>query len=108
MESVFCQTAQINPVIAGEDQAIIQARFVSGVHSLIDGNRITGPNPAPVAMGTMILEGADGKIQVSPSGNILLNEEKQSFFPPTSGYKGDSVFAAQQHLIDSLRSGTAS
>jgi D-apiose dehydrogenase len=108
IDSVVCQTARINPAIAGEDHAIIQTRFASGVHGLIDGNRITGPNPAPVVMGTMLLEGAEGKIQISANGEIFLNDKKQPFHPPNIGYKGDSVFATQQHLVDSLRSGVAS
>ena len=105
-----CSTARINPLIAGEDQAIIQLAFANEATGLIDGNRITGPVPAPVAMGTLLIEGTSGVLRVAPNGAIFLTgpgaiEGQLPFSPTETGYKGDSVFATQQHLIDCLRSG---
>jgi 3-hydroxyacyl-CoA dehydrogenase-like protein len=42
--------------IAGEDQSIIQVTFADGRLGLVDANRITGPVPAPVAIGTLVVE----------------------------------------------------
>jgi predicted dehydrogenase len=105
-----CRTQRLNPSIVGEDQAIIIAGFDNGAVGLIDANRFTGPVPAPVAMGTCIVEGAEGMLRVSPQGEIFLTragkaEERQPFTPLDHGYKGDSVYATQSHLIEGLRTG---
>lgn len=105
-----CSTARINPLIAGEDQAIIQLAFANGATGLIDGNRHTGPVPAPVAMGTLLIEGADGVLRVAPDGCIFVTrpsaiEERLPFTPTQTGYKGDSVHSTQRHLLDCLVSG---
>jgi predicted dehydrogenase len=105
-----CRTQRLNPAIAGEDQAIIVTRFAEGAVGLIDANRFTGPVPAPVAMGTCIVEGTAGMLRTSPHGEIFLTpagetEERLPFTPPNQGYKGDSVYATQAHLIDGLQSG---
>ncbi len=41
IESVYCATARLNPVIAGEDYTLIQLRFQGAAHGLIDANRIS-------------------------------------------------------------------
>jgi predicted dehydrogenase len=110
MEVQSCQTARLNPAIAGEDYALIVTQFQSGAVGLIDANRFTGPVPAPVAMGACIAEGTEGMLRVSPPGELFLtraggSEEKLPFAPPAEGYKGDSVYATQAHLLDSLRNG---
>jgi hypothetical protein len=148
MQIESCRTQRLNPAIVGEDQAIIITRFAGGAAGLIDANRFTGPVPAPVAMGTCIVEGADGMLRVSPHGEIFLTpagaqpcatgsasaqpsaagiasitrvspqgetfltsareaEQRLPFTPPTQGYKGDSVYATQAHLIEGLGTGAA-
>ena len=110
MQVEISRTQRLNPAIVGEDQALIITRFAGGAAGLIDANRFTGPVPAPVAMGTCIVEGTDGMLRMSPQGEIFLTrageaEERLPFTPPNQGYKGDSVYATQAHLIDGLRSG---
>ena len=110
MQVQSCQTARLNPAIVGEDYALIVTRFQSGAVGLIDANRFTGPVPAPVAMGTCIVEGTDGVLRVSPTGEMFLTraggtEERFPFTPLSEGYKGDSVYATQAHLFDALQSG---
>jgi predicted dehydrogenase len=110
MQVESCRTQRLNPAIVGEDQALIITRFDSGAVGLIDANRFTGPVPAPVAMGTCLSEGTDGMLRVSPHGEIFLTragqaEERLPFTPPIQGYKGDSVYATQAHLIDGLQTG---
>ncbi len=100
--------ARINPVIVGEDHAIIHLRFDSGAIGLIDGNRFTGPVPAPVAMGQLLVEGERGLLRVAPTGTLHFQpaggtEVQLPFQPIESGYKGDSVLATQQHLLACLR-----
>lgn len=100
-----CKTRRVNPVIAGEDWAEIQLSFASGATGFIHGDRQTGPVPAPVAMGTMVMQGKAGTLHVTPDGQLFLNNQPLVFTPSTTGYKGDSVRATQEHLLDSLRSG---
>jgi D-apiose dehydrogenase len=110
---VCCRNRRINPIIVGEDHSLISLQFGSGVLGLIDANRLTGPVPAPVAMGTLRIEGTDGTLQMRPDGSLWfaapgLAEQRLPFEPPTEGYKGDSVFATQQHFADCLRTGQPS
>jgi predicted dehydrogenase len=112
MQIESCRTQRLNPAIVGEDQALIITRFGSGAAGLIDANRFTGPVPAPVAMGICIVEGTDGMLRVSPHGELFLtragqSEERLPYTPPNRGYKGDSVFATQAHVIEGLRTGAA-
>jgi predicted dehydrogenase len=105
-----CETRRVNPVIAGEDWAEIQCAFQGGAQGFIHGDRQTGPVPAPVAMGSMILEGERATLRIASDGHLFLTkrgaEEVQlPFIPPTTGYKGDSVLATQQHLLDCIRTG---
>jgi len=113
MVSVYCQNRRINPLIAGEDQSLIQITFRDGSLGVIDANRITGPVPAPVAMGTMNIDGTRASMQMSGDGRLWLTEHGQPqrplpFEPPIVGYKGDSVRATQAHLLECLQTGQSS
>ncbi len=107
-ESIFCQLGRINPIIAGEDYALVQLRFQNGVHGLIDSNRINGPIPASLTLGTLRVEGNRGALRLSDDGRLWLtrhgkNENEHRYSWPDRGYRGDSVHATQVHLIDCLR-----
>jgi predicted dehydrogenase len=110
---VSCRNRRLNPVIAGEDQSHIDATFVNGRTGMIDGNRLHGPIETPVAMGSLSLEGELGVMRVSPEGKLSIqyaNGEDRllPFEPDRNGYKGDSVYATQCHLMECLRSDRAS
>ncbi len=110
ISEVYCRTGRINPEIAGEDYALIQLGFRKGGHGLIDANRISGPNPPSVAFGSLRLEGETGMIRLTPDGRLWWTEygREEKLHPfrwEERGYKGDSVFALQQHFVDCLRSG---
>ena len=100
-----CERRRVNPVIAGEDWAEIRVRFAGGAAGFIHGDRHTGPVPAPMAMGSMVIEGERGTLRTSPEGELYLNDQRLDFIPTSLGYKGDSVKATQQHLLDCLRTG---
>jgi predicted dehydrogenase len=111
--SLNCQNRRLNPVIDGEDQSLIQVTFADGRLGLIDANRISGPVPAPVAMGALVVECAGGSLRVAPDGSLFAArdgavEERLPFNPPGTGYKGDSVLAVQTHLLECLRTGRKS
>jgi hypothetical protein len=95
-------------LIAGEDWAEIKVRFDSGASGFIHGDRLTGPFPAPVAMGEMKVVGSNATLRIQSDGFMFLHphgsEERQLPFVPTiTGYKGDSVHTTQQHFVDCLR-----
>ncbi|MDX2031152.1 MAG: Gfo/Idh/MocA family oxidoreductase [Blastocatellia bacterium] len=108
--SVFCQTRRLNPLIAGEDYALVQLAFAGGAHGLIDANRISGPLPPEVAFGALTLEGERAALRMTPQGELFIREYGQAerrheYDIPSVGYKGDSVFAAQRHYAACLRDG---
>jgi D-apiose dehydrogenase len=107
---VFCQTRRINPYIVGEDYVVIQLGFAGGAQGLIDANRIAGEAPPPIAFGVLTLEGERGSLRMTPQGELFITEYGQPerahvYEQPQQGYKGDSVFAAQQHYATCLRDG---
>jgi predicted dehydrogenase len=113
VEHLSCETARLNPAVVGEDHALIHLKFAGGALGLIDGNRVTGPVPQGPVKGTLLLEGDEAVLRVSPDGRLWLTrrgepERRLPFDPPTAGYLGDSVFATQAHLIESLRTGRPS
>jgi len=113
MTSVYCLNRRLNPFIAGEDQSIIVVTFASGIAGLIDANRISGPTPTQVAMNSMLIEGESAVLRLSHDGRLWITasgqaEREHMFFTTAEGYKGDSVRATQQHLIDCLHSGKPS
>lgn len=110
IETVFCQTRRINPLILGEDYAVIQVGFVNGAYGLIDANRISGPVPPDVAFGVFTLEGERAKLRMTSQGDLFITEYGQPeilhhYQKPEQGYKGDSVKAAQVHYADCLLTG---
>lgn len=110
IKSVYCQIKRQNPTIVGEDCALVQLAFENGAVGLIDANRFTGlPKPTPT-FGDFTLEGERAKIRATPAGDIFFAEYGQAevaheYINTTQGYKGDSVWATQQHFIKCLRSG---
>lgn len=110
IESLSCRTARVNPVIAGEDCALIEIDFASGAQGLIDANRISGPSPPPDAFGELRLEGDRGMLRMLPDGRLFVtvygeDEYEHHYGIPGSGYKGDSVLAFQRHAAACLITG---
>jgi D-apiose dehydrogenase len=111
--TLYCRTARINPIIAGEDCGILQLTFVSGAQGLIDANRISGPLPPPTAFATMQLEGDEAQIRMDDQGRLFTTRygeaEREHQFPiPAIGYKGDSILALHRHFVECLRDGRPS
>ncbi|MBM3803389.1 MAG: Gfo/Idh/MocA family oxidoreductase [Acidimicrobiia bacterium] len=110
IEEIFCQTKRVNPVIAGEDCAIVQLSFASGLKGLIDGNHISGKASPSLALGSFRIEGDRGMIRSSSSGRLFLTQHGKDEAPlsyplPSVGYRGDSIRAAQEHFVACLRTG---
>jgi predicted dehydrogenase len=108
--SLYCQTQRVNPLIAGEDSALVLMNFVSGARGLLNANRIAGKMPPATAFGTLLLEGERASLRMDDEGELFITaygaaEQHHAYAKPTHGYKGDSVFMLQQHIVECLKSG---
>ncbi|MBB6637313.1 Gfo/Idh/MocA family protein [Cohnella thailandensis] len=112
IDSVYCQSRRINPVIKGEDLSIMFANFVNGMVGVYDANRVayTPINRSPT-YGSMVIEGTEGKVRLDEEGRIYVmrrgGAEEEYRYDIPDGYKGGSAIAAQQHFADCLRTGSA-
>ncbi|MBW3624121.1 MAG: Gfo/Idh/MocA family oxidoreductase [Armatimonadetes bacterium] len=110
IDHLFCQTDRINPVIRAEDYVLLQLRFRSGAHGLIDNNRISGPVEPTPTMGVVWIEGEKGALRLSEDGRLWITEYGGEERPhpyewSDRGYRGDSVKAAQAHYAECLLTG---
>jgi predicted dehydrogenase len=104
LEAIYAQARRRNPVIAGEDMALLMLTH-AGVSGVIDGHRFLDPEPDGPAMGEMSVEGESGVLRVQATGDVHLGSGKIWSNQALEGYKGDSVRATQQHFIDCLQTG---
>lgn len=105
---------RLNPVIAGEDCALVVFEFADGAVGQLDANRYNEPSfpteEARYTFGDFLLEGAEGSIRLDHTGRITLQRLGE---PPRvvdypherRGFAGDCVYFTQQHFIDRLRDG---
>ena len=112
VKSLFCQTKRINPKITGEDYAIISLQFLSGASGTIDANRINGEVPAPMVFGLLEVECEQGVVRIDSMGKVWTRlyargpeEVEYTYQWSNQGYRGDSVHAVQQHMLDCLLTG---
>ncbi|MGE0757910.1 MAG: Gfo/Idh/MocA family protein [Pirellulaceae bacterium] len=110
IQTVSCRNQRVNEAIAGEDQSHIVVSFANGSCGVVDANRLTGPHPSAAAMGELWIEGDRATLRMTADGQLLLREPggpetRLPFEPPTTGYKGDSVYATQAHCIECLVTG---
>jgi len=106
IEEIYCQVDRVNPMIAGEDFAVMVVRHAGGLRGVIDGHRFAEPQEeGGQAMCDARVEGLDGVLALGGAGDLWLGREK--VFDPAGipGYKGDSCRATQQHFVDCLASG---
>lgn len=94
-----------NPLIAGEDRAVVLMNHMGSVDGVIDGSRYTNPDPPGPAMGDAIFEGTEGVLRVLANGEVYAGASLLTRHATDTGYKGDSVRATQQHFIDCLQTG---
>ncbi|WP_135554299.1 Gfo/Idh/MocA family protein [Paenibacillus cymbidii] len=110
LDSVYCQTRKINPVIAGEDLAVVHVNFASGAVGIYDANRTTYMEQVRSATyGCMTVEGTEGKLRLDENGAIFYTPrggtEAAHEYRIPDGWKGGGATFAQQHFIDGLRDG---
>jgi predicted dehydrogenase len=107
IDSLYARIRRHNPVIRGEDCAMLLLHHASAIDGMIDGHRFLDPEPPGPAMGEAWIDGDEALLRINARGEMFLSDELICAPPPELGYKGDSVFATQRHFIDCLRSGAA-
>ncbi len=103
IEGVFARARRANPIIAGEDGALLILSHAGGLHGSVEGNRYVDPVPPGPAMGWAQIDGEGASIRISPTGDVYVGERLAWRNTVTEGYRGDCVRATQQHFIDCLR-----
>lgn len=103
--AVFAQIRRANPVIRGEDRAVVILTHAARLDGIVDGHRFADPDPPGPAMGDAIFEGDAGVIRIAANGDVFHNGALRKSHDTSSGYKGDSVLATERHFIDRLRDG---
>lgn len=64
VESVYARMAKVNPIIAGEDAALVVLGHAGGGTTLLDGNWANPEDsPRPAGDGGVLLEGRDGSLR---------------------------------------------
>jgi len=112
VKSVFAKTSQRNPVIKGEDCALIVCEMGSGATAILDANRYnesSAQNPR-YTFGTVRVEGSLGHLELDFKGQIsiqLLGKSlvRHQYTPSKEGFAGDCVHAVQRHFVDCMISG---
>ena len=110
--SVYAKLRRLNPVIKGEDCALVCFDFASGASGLWDVDRFhQGAARDPrYTFGEFSLEGDAGALRIDGEGNIFLRplgaeETHHPYEHSHHGFAGDSVFATLSHFLDRLRDG---
>ena len=105
IEGVYARTRRMNPIIKGEDGAVLMLDHESRTVGVIDGNRYMNPEQPGPAMGEAWFEGAENWIRIEANGRLYLGHDLVWEPAAMEGYKGDSVKATQEHFVNCLRSG---
>jgi D-apiose dehydrogenase len=111
---VYAHLKKLNPVIAGEDFALVQFEFEHpGRLALWDASRYNEPNyPNPrLTFGTFHIDGTEGTLRLSADGRISLQplgkpEEEHRYDFRDINFCADCVYFTQRHFIDCLLTGT--
>jgi predicted dehydrogenase len=112
IEGVYAVVQRLNPVIQGEDRALVMFEFASGATGLWDANRYNECNdPDPrYTFGEFLVEadggalrlGLDGRLTIQPLGKP---EQDHAYHHERRGFAGDCVYSTLRHFVDCLRSG---
>jgi predicted dehydrogenase len=107
ISSIYAEGVRRNPRIVGEDHAILTLRHASGATGgamgSVEGHAFLKRNNS-ATHDEAIFEGESGTIRVNSSGEIWAGDER-IWRDSGTGYRGDSVYAAQAHFIECLKSG---
>lgn len=112
--AVYARLRQLNPVIQGEDAALITFEFQGGAAGLFDGNRLAShqANNPRRTMGEMWLEGSKGVMRLDGEARLWwaphqgVEAEHAYDRGPATGFGGGACGALQRHVIEGLANQT--
>jgi predicted dehydrogenase len=109
ISSVFASLRRLNPVIKGEDTAIIFFEFMNGTQGLWDANRYNESNyeNPRYTFGEFLVEGNQGSIRLYQDGSLTIQklgekEKEHAYEHSHHGFAGDCCFATQRHFVRAL------
>jgi D-apiose dehydrogenase len=105
ISSIYAEGRRINPRILGEDHAILTLRHANEVMGWVDGHSFLNHDDTGPTNDEATFEGESGSIRISALGEIWSGHEKIWTDDFSTGYRGDSVYAALSHFIDCLETG---
>lgn len=110
VSAVYAKLRRLNPVIAGEDAALITFEFSNGAAGLFDGNRLNdhvAANPRRT-LGEMWLEGSAGVLRLDGDARLWWKphhgDEVQHVYDsgPTHTFGGGACGRLQAHVVHAL------
>lgn len=111
-DNIYAQIGRRNPVIQGEDSALLVCKMKNGITAVLDANRYNesdSPNPR-YTFGTVRVEGSKGHLELDFEGRISIKRLGQpaaqhDYNPSQHGFAGDCVFAVQEHFVECMKTG---
>lgn len=114
VRAVMARLRRLNPVIAGEDAAVIHFEFDDDRTGLFDGNRLNDhvAQNTRRTMGEMWLEGEAGVLRLDGDARLWFkphggNESEHAYDRGGAGAFGGACTALQAHVLSHLAHGTA-
>lgn len=111
-ESVYARVARRNPVIKGEDSAVVVCGFPAARTALLDANRYNESEAADprYTFGRVRLDGSEGHLELDWEGTLQFKPlgrppETVDYHPSRQGFAGDCVYAIQRHFTDCMLAG---
>ena len=112
--NVYADLAQLNPVISGEDSALVTLGYEHGHRVVVDGNRLSdhAAENCRRTMGELMIEGENGVLTLNGDGEVFFrahgsqNPERLSYEWNDIGFGGDCVFNFTRHAVDHFVNGT--
>ncbi|MBE0536291.1 MAG: Gfo/Idh/MocA family oxidoreductase [Phycisphaerae bacterium] len=112
IQRAYAVLKKLNPVIAGEDCAIVLFDFESGATGLWDANRYNEVNyPSPrYTFGECLIDADGGSIRLYADGRLTVQqlgkaETVHNYPHEDRNFCGDCVYTTQRHFIDRLLDG---
>lgn len=109
IEEVYAIVRRLNPVIQGEDAALLTFRFGSGALGVWDANRYNEgtAGDARLTFGQLLMEGDGGSLRLHEDGRLTIQtlgkSERLHDYPfERRGFAGDCVYWTQRHFLDRL------
>lgn len=107
---VFAYLKKLNPVIAGEDFALVNFEFKTpGLLGIWDASRYNEPNydNPRLTFGEFHIDGTQGTIRLYANGKLTVQklgkkEKEHSYNMQPINFAGDCVYTTQRHFIDCL------